>query len=70
MKSLSLALLAACAFGLAGCVTETTKTRTVQNSPDPATRVHTQEELRKSGESQTGPALEKIDPAITASGQR
>jgi starvation-inducible outer membrane lipoprotein len=71
MKPLCLALLAACAFGLAGCVTETTKTRTVQNSPDPTTtRVHTQEELRKSGESQTGPALEKTDPAITASGPR
>jgi PBP1b-binding outer membrane lipoprotein LpoB len=71
MKPLCLALLAASAFGLAGCVTETTKTRTVQNSPDPTTtRVHTQEELRKSGESQTGPALEKTDPAITASGPR
>jgi ABC-type uncharacterized transport system auxiliary subunit len=71
MKPLCLALLAACAFALAGCVTETTKTRTVQNSPDPTTtRVHTQEELRKSGESQTGPALEKTDPAITASGPR
>ncbi|MEY2507509.1 MAG: hypothetical protein QOH01_1838 [Verrucomicrobiota bacterium] len=71
MKPLSLALLAACAVGLGGCVTETTKTRTVQNQTDPTTtRVHTQEELRKSGESQTGPALEKTDPAVTVSGPR
>jgi PBP1b-binding outer membrane lipoprotein LpoB len=71
MKPLSLALLAACAVGLGGCVTETTKTRSVQNQTDPTTtRVHTQEELRKSGESQTGPALEKTDAAVTVSGPR
>lgn len=71
MKPICLAVLAGFALGLAGCVTETTKTRTVQNQTDPTTtRVHTQEELRKSGESQAGPALSKTDAAITTSGPR
>lgn len=53
-------------FALAGCATQTTTTTLTQ--PDQTTtRVHTQEELRKTGESQTGPALEKVDPAVRAS---
>jgi hypothetical protein len=70
MKSFYFALLAAGSLALAGCATETTTT-TAQTQTDPTTtRVHTQEELRKSGESQTGPALEKTDAAITTSGPR
>jgi hypothetical protein len=58
----------ALSFGLAGCATTTT---TTQTQPDPTTtRVHTQEELRKTGETQTGPALEKTDPAVRMSGPR
>jgi len=71
MKAYCFILLAGSSLALAGCVTETTTERTVQNQTDATTtRVHTQEELRKSGESQTGPALEKTDAAITSSGNR
>jgi hypothetical protein len=54
---------------LGGCTsTSTTTTTTTQSQTDQTTkRVHTQEELRKSGESQTGPALEKTDPAVSIS---
>jgi hypothetical protein len=56
-------------LAFSGCATETastTQTRTDQTT----TRVHTQEELRKTGESQTGPALEKTDAAIRTEGNR
>jgi outer membrane biogenesis lipoprotein LolB len=57
-----------CLF-LAGCATETTTT--TQTTTDPTTtRVHTREELRKTGELETGAALEKTDAAITTSGPR
>ena len=69
MKLFYYALLAAGSLTVAGCVTETTKTREVQNDQT-TTREHTQSELRKTGESQTGPALEKTDPAVTMSGPR
>ena len=69
MKLFYFALLAAGSLTLAGCVTETTKTREVQTDQT-TTREHTQSELRKTGESQTGPALEKVDPAVTMSGPR
>jgi outer membrane biogenesis lipoprotein LolB len=51
---------------LSGCaspketVTETTTDQTQK-------RVHTQEELKKTGETQPGPALEKTDAAISTS---
>lgn len=56
-------------LALAGCASDTTTTAQTQTDPT-TTRVHTQEELRKSGESQTGPALEKSDAAIRSSGNR
>jgi outer membrane biogenesis lipoprotein LolB len=63
------AVLALGSLAFAGCATETTTT--TQTQPDQTTtRVHTQEELRKSGESQTGPALEKSDAAVRVSGPR
>lgn len=50
---------------LSGCAShkETMVTTTDQTEK----RVHTQEELRKTGETQTGPALEKTDAAIQTS---
>jgi hypothetical protein len=41
-------------------VTETTTDQTQK-------RVHTQEELKKTGETQVGPALEKTDAAVQSS---
>ena len=69
MKLFYFALLAAGSLTLAGCVTETTKTREVQTDQT-TTREYTQSELRKTGESQTGPALEKVDPSVTMTGNR
>ena len=51
-------------FTLVGCAKE--KEIMVQ-STDPQKRVHTQDELRKTGETETGPALEKVDPAVQVS---
>ena len=66
---LFLCLVAVSSLLLAGCATETTTT--TQTTTDPTTtRVHTQEELRKTGQSETGPALEKTDAAIRTSGPR
>jgi PBP1b-binding outer membrane lipoprotein LpoB len=66
----SLAVIAVGALALTGCVSNPTTT-TVQTETDQTTkRVHTQEELRKTGESQTGPALEKTDASIRIDGNR
>lgn len=64
-----LGLIAIGTLGFAGCATETTSTTQTQTDQT-TTRVHTQDELRKTGESQTGPALEKTDAAIRTDGDR
>lgn len=48
---------------LGGCANTTTTTTQTQNDQTKK-RVHTQEELRKSGETDPGRALEKTDPAV------
>lgn len=60
-------MIGSLAFG--GCASETTSTAQSQTDQSRA-RVHTQEELRKTGESQTGPAVEKTDASIQTSGNR
>jgi len=50
---------------LSGCTSTTTTTQS--QTDQTKKRVHTQEELRKSGETETGPALEKTDPAVRIS---
>ena len=70
MKTRSfLGLIAIGSLAVASCTTETTTTRQTQTDQT-TTRVHTQAELRKTGESQTGPALEKTDAAIRTEGNR
>jgi len=64
----ALHLVAVGALFFSGCATDTTTT--TQTRTDPSKRVHTQEELRKSGESEPGAALEKTDPAVRMSGPR
>ena len=59
--SLSYALLSGC--------TSTTTTSTQTETDATKKRVHTQEELRKSGESDPGRALEKTDPAVRIQGR-
>ena len=56
---------------LSGCATQTTTTSTTTAETDQTRkRVHTSEQLRKTGESETGPALEKVDASIRTSGSR
>jgi PBP1b-binding outer membrane lipoprotein LpoB len=73
MKTYSVALCLAALTGLvlSGCTTTTETAATTQPQVDQTTkRVHTQEELRKTGQSETGPALEKTDAAVQVSGPR
>jgi PBP1b-binding outer membrane lipoprotein LpoB len=63
-----LGLLAVGALVFSGCATETTTT--TQTQTDPSKRVHTQEELRKSGETNPAAALDKTDPSVRMSGPR
>jgi hypothetical protein len=55
---------------LSGCATETTTaSRTAQDDPTKK-RVHTQEDLRKTGRSETGAALEASDASVRTTGGR
>jgi len=64
-------LFAVCTFVLFGCATDTTTTTTTTAETDlTKKRVHTQKDLKKTGESETGEALEKVDPSIRTSGSR
>lgn len=54
-------VVALVSFVLSGCAKD--KEMMVQ-TPDQTQRVHTQEELKKTGESETGAALEKTDAAV------
>jgi outer membrane biogenesis lipoprotein LolB len=67
MKTIYFVAVALAGFVLGGCASETTTTTQTDQTTK---RVHTQEELRKTGETQTGPALEKVDPAVRSSGNR
>jgi outer membrane biogenesis lipoprotein LolB len=52
---------------LSGCVTETTRS-SVSTTDQTKKRVYTQEELQKTGQTDTGSALQKVDPSIQTSG--
>lgn len=58
-------LVAVAGFVLASCAHQ--KETIVTTTDQTEKRVHTQEELKKTGETQTGPALEKTDAAIQTS---
>lgn len=53
---------------LSGCAKD--REAMVQTTDQTQKRVHTQDELRKTGQTETGAALEKVDPAVQISGQR
>lgn len=62
MKTKYVALVTGVGLALLGCAS---KKETVVETPDQTLkRVHTQDELKKTGETQTGAALEKVDPAV------
>jgi hypothetical protein len=65
-----LCALALAGFFLSGCAATNETVTTTPSQTDPTKRVHTQEELRKTGQSETGPALETVDPAVQTSGPR
>jgi hypothetical protein len=64
----ALGLVAVGALVLSGCASDTTTT--TQTQTDPSKRVYTQEELRKTGETNPAAALEKSDPSVRMSGSR
>jgi hypothetical protein len=65
----ALGLLAVGGMFFSGCATNTATT-TTQTRTEPGKRVYTQEELRKSGETNPAAALEKTDPSVRMSGPR
>jgi len=69
MKIPYISLIASASVALSGCANQK-ETMTQSTTDQTQKRVYTQEELRKTGETQTGPALEKVDPAVQVSGQR
>lgn len=68
MKIPYISLIAVAGVALSGCANQ--KESMVTTTDQTQKRVYTQEELRKTGETQTGPALEKVDPSVQVSGQR
>ena len=70
-RSLRFSLLAVVGLALASCATtETTTTTTSAETDQTKKRVHTQEDLKKTGESEPGAALEKVDASVRTSGSR
>ena len=65
-------VLALTSLTLSGCATTdtTTAATTTTETDQTLKRVHTQEELRKTGEPETAAALEKVDPSVRVSGPR
>ena len=70
IQLIALGILAALNPMLSGCATETPTAFT--QPPDDLTkkRVYTQDDLRKTGRSETGAALEASDPAVRTTGGR
>lgn len=68
-RIVALCFLAVGGLIFSGC-TATTTTTTQTQTDQTQKRVQTQEELRKSGETNPAAALEKTDPAVRMSGPR
>jgi outer membrane biogenesis lipoprotein LolB len=69
MKSPCILLIAIASLVLSGCASQKEETVTQSTTDQTEKRVHTQEELQKTGQSETGAALEKVDPAVRTSGR-
>lgn len=70
-RQFAFCLFALATLALAGCATDTTTTTTTTAETDlTKKRVHTQENLKKTGESEPGAALEKVDASVRTSGSR
>ena len=64
---ISLVIFAIAGVVLSSCASQ--KETVVQSTGPTNKTIHTQEELQKTGQSETGPALEKVDPSIQTSGR-
>jgi uncharacterized protein YceK len=64
-----LAVLAVSGALLGGCASTTTTTTTQAETDQTTKRVHTQEELRKTGETDQAHALEKTDASARVQGR-
>lgn len=65
---ISLLVLGFASLVLTGCVTETERVPVTANDQTNK-RVHTQEDLLKTGHTETGAALEKVDASVRVSGR-
>ena len=66
----AVAIAASLGFMFAGCADKPAATSTTAASTaEPGKRVHTQEDLRKTGRSETGEALQQVDPSVQTSGR-
>jgi hypothetical protein len=68
MRIISFALGVVLTVAFTGCTTESTTT-TTQTRTDSSTS-HSQEKLKKTGETEPGPAMEKVDASVTTSTHR
>lgn len=62
------AMAAVSIFTLVGCAHE--RPAPTAADTNPAHRTYTREDLNKTGRHQTGPALEAVDPSVTATDGR
>ena len=70
-RSIVFSVVALASLVLSSCATDTTTTTTTTAETDQTRkRVHTRDELKKTGETETGAALEKVDPSVRTSGPR
>jgi hypothetical protein len=65
MKTPFIVSIAIVGFALLGCTKD--KERMITTDDQTQKRVHTQEELKKTGQAQVGPALEKTDTSVETS---
>jgi hypothetical protein len=61
MRVNTVKILLPCLLFLAGCAS---RTETVETRPDPQKKTYTDQDLRKTGRSTTGEALEQVDPSV------
>ena len=66
MKIPYISLIAVASVALSGCANQK-ETMVESTSDQTQKRIHTQEELKKTGETQIGPALEKTDSTVQIS---
>ncbi len=69
MKTLAILAIAAAFVGCTATTTTTTSNPAPQRDFLANKRVHTQEELQKTGQPEIGAALQTVDPAVYISGR-